>query len=198
MLTLRRLHRLHLHPIDLDLHDGECVALSGHSGCGKSVLLRALADLDPHEGEALLDGQSCASMPAPQWRKQVTYVPAESGWWDDMVRPHFLPEQDLATLLPRVGLAAAAADWPVARLSTGERQRMALLRALRPGVRVLLLDEPTSGLDPDSVLKVEALLQEQLAQGMSILMVTHSPEQAMRLAHRRFRMQDGCLQELST
>lgn len=196
MLTLRQLHRLHLHPVDLDLADGECVALSGHSGCGKSVLLRTIADLDPHDGEALLDGQACSAMPATQWRQKVTYVPAESGWWDDMIRPHFRPEQDLATLLPRVGLAVDAADWPVARLSTGERQRMALLRALRPGVRVLLLDEPTSGLDPDSVLNVEHLLQEQLDRGVSILMVTHSPEQAARLAHRRFRMQDGRLQEV--
>jgi ABC-type iron transport system FetAB ATPase subunit len=193
MLTLKALHRLHLQPIDLSIADGECIAITGSSGSGKSVLLRSIADLDPHEGDAALDDQPCSRMPAPAWRKLVAYVPAESGWWQDKVRPHFQPDTDLATLLPRVGLRVESADWPVARLSTGERQRLALLRALRPGVRVLLLDEPTSGLDTQSVELVEALLREALARGVSIIIVTHSPEQAARLATRRFQMRDGIL-----
>lgn len=197
MLTLEGLQRLHLQPMDLTVADGECVAITGGSGAGKSVLLRAIADLDPHAGRARVDDQACDAMPAPAWRQRVAYVPAESGWWQDIVRPHFLPDTDFAALLPQVGLRAECADWPVSRLSTGERQRLALLRALRPAVRVLLLDEPTSGLDTRSVEQVEALLREQLARGTSIVLVTHSPEQAARLASRHFHLQDGRLHPAS-
>ncbi len=166
----------------------------GASGAGKSVLLRSIADLDPHEGEAWLDGVACSAMSAPAWRKQVTYVPAESGWWDDYVAAHFAPEFDFAHWLPLLGLSAEVQQWPVARLSTGERQRLALLRAIRPACKVLLLDEPTSGLDPESVERVEHLLKTlQHEQGLSIILVTHAQAQADRMAARQFQLQDGQL-----
>jgi ABC-type iron transport system FetAB ATPase subunit len=197
LLEARALRRLHVGPVDFALDRGECVSLAGKSGAGKSLLLRTLADLDPHEGDALLEGRACSTMPAPRWRRMVTYVAADSGWWDERVGAHFSAEIDLGSLLPRVGLPAEAASWPVARLSTGERQRLALLRALWPGNRVLLLDEPTSGLDPTSTGLVEALLRERLAAGTAILMVTHDPEQAMRMASRRLAVRDGNLVEES-
>ena len=87
-----------------------------------------------------------------------------------------------------------AASWPVARLSTGERQRLALLRAIARAPRVLLLDEPTSGLDTDSVARVESLLLDQLAHGVGILMVTHDPAQANRVGTRHMRLADGRLE----
>lgn len=193
MLELLGLKRLHVGPIDLRLEGGECVAIEGKSGSGKSVLLRAIADLDPHEGDARLDGQACSAMPAPQWRKRVTYVAAESGWWADRIAEHFASRDELARWLPRVGLPEEAADWPVARLSTGERQRAALLRALTPANRVLLLDEPTSGLDADTRDLVEGLLRERLSAGGAIVLVTHDPELARRMARRRFTMDAGHL-----
>ena len=79
------------------------------------------------------------------------------------------------------------------RLSTGERQRLALLRALTPDTRVLLLDEPTPALDAGSTALVEELLRRQLGQGVTLLLVTHSPAQAYRLASRHLDMQDGRL-----
>jgi ABC-type multidrug transport system ATPase subunit len=197
MLELRGLQRLHVGPIDLRVDDGCCVAIEGRSGSGKSVLLRMVADLDPHAGQALLDGVACASLPAPQWRRRVAYVPAESGWWDEQVRPHFPAAFDLAAWLPRLGLQPSQADAPVARLSTGERQRLALLRALAHGPRALLLDEPTSGLDRESRDLAEAVLRGQLAQGVAILLVTHDPELAQRLAVQRWRMADGRLQPIT-
>lgn len=193
LLTLRGLKRLHVGPVDLALSAGECVSVMGHSGAGKSVLLRMVADLDPHEGDAFLAGGACSGMPAPAWRRQVGYVPADAGWWAETVAPHFPPDFDFAVLLPAVGIEAAARDWPVARLSTGERQRLALLRAMRPAVRVLLLDEPTSGLDPDAVAQVEALLRAHLARGGGLLLVTHDARQATRLAQRHFFIEDGQL-----
>lgn len=194
MFELRHLQRLTVGPIGLRIGDGECVSVMGPSGSGKSVLLRMLADLDPHEGEAFLDARACSAMPAPEWRRLVTYVPAEAGWWADTVAEHFTPDIDLPALLPAVGINPAARDWPVARLSTGERQRLALLRALRPGNRVLLLDEPTSGLDAAAVAQVEALLARHLeAPGRALLLVTHDPAQAERMARRHFVMQGGQL-----
>ena len=152
-----------------------------------------VADLDPHEGDAFLAGGACSGMPAPAWRRQVGYVPADAGWWAETVAPHFPPDFDFSVLLPAVGIEAAARDWPVARLSTGERQRLALLRAMRPAVRVLLLDEPTSGLDPSAVAQVEALLRAHLARGGGLLLVTHDARQAARLAQRHFVIEDGQL-----
>lgn len=193
-LRLEGLQRLHVGPLHLALDGGECVSVMGASGSGKSVFLRMVADLDPHQGEAWLDGAACSAMRAPQWRKQVTYVPAESGWWNEYVAPHFPQDYDFALWLPQLGLDSAARDWPVSRLSTGERQRLALLRAVRPGCKVLLLDEPTSGLDPEAIEQVEQLLNTQRREHqMSILLVTHSQEQANRLADRQFRLHSGQL-----
>jgi ABC-type multidrug transport system ATPase subunit len=193
MLEARTLKRLGVGPIDLAMQAGTCVSLSGRSGAGKSVLLRMIADLDPHEGDALLDGRACSRMPAPVWRRQVAYVPAESGWWETRVGAHFEDAAGLAARLPAVGIASEAADWPVQRLSTGERQRLALLRALTARTRVLLLDEPTSGLDADSAARVEMLLRGELARGVAILMVTHDPAQAARMASRHLELRDGRL-----
>ncbi len=195
MFQTQALRRLHVGPIDLSLEAGTCLSLMGASGAGKSVLLRMIADLDPHDGDASLDGQWCSRIPAPLWRRQVTYVAAESGWWDPHVGPHFPAGTDFSTLLPVVGIAAEAASWPVTRLSTGERQRLALLRALQPTTRVLLLDEPTSGLDVDSIARVEALLRQQLARGIAILMVTHDPAQAVRMASRHLQLRDGRVED---
>ena len=197
MLETRALRRLLVGPIDLTLKSGTCVSLEGKSGSGKSVLLRMIADLDPHDGDALLDGQACSRMPAPAWRRLVTYVPADSGWWDERVDAHFGAGTDFAAILPTVGIPVEASTWPVSRLSTGERQRLSLLRALRPGNRVLLLDEPTSGLDAESVGLVEALLRERLGHGIALLMVTHDPDQAARMAEKHLELRDGGLSEVT-
>jgi ABC-type multidrug transport system ATPase subunit len=193
MFEARGLRRLQVGPVDLQLAPGTCTAVTGPSGVGKSVLLRMLADLDPHEGEAWLDGQARSSVPGSQWRRSVGYVPAESGWWATRVDEHFAPGLDLAPLLSAVGIRTEAAGWPVARLSTGERQRMALLRALSAEPRVLLLDEPTSGLDGESVARVESLLQERRTQGLTLLWVTHDLAQAARVADRHLILRDGRL-----
>jgi ABC-type iron transport system FetAB ATPase subunit len=197
MLEARALRRLHLGPVDFSLRPGECVSVAGKSGAGKSVLLRAVADLDPHDGDCVLDGQASANMPAPGWRRMVTYVAAESGWWDERVSAHFSPGTDVAALLPAVGIPADAWSWPVARLSTGERQRLALLRALAPANRVLLLDEPTSALDTESTALVEVLLRARLTAGTAILLVTHDPDQARRMASRHLEVRDGKLMEFA-
>jgi ABC-type iron transport system FetAB ATPase subunit len=195
LLSARGLRSLFGGPFTFDVHAGECIAIQGPSGAGKSVLLRMLADLDPHDGDALLDGRSAASMPAPDWRAAVVYQAAEPAWWEATARAHFTAaDQDAVdAALAALGLSANLLDTEIERLSTGERQRLALVRSLARRPRVLLLDEPTAALDPDAVARVEALLRDFLARGMAILIVTHSDEQARRLAQRTFRIDQGQL-----
>lgn len=195
MLTVSNLTTPVLKPATFRLGAGECVAVRGRSGSGKSVLLRALADLDPSVGEVRLNGALREDMPAPLWRRRVTYVAAESGWWEDRVGAHFAQPDRAAALAGMLGLPGEVMDWPVARLSTGERQRLALVRALVQGPEVLLLDEPTGPLDAEATERVEALLRGALERGAGVLIVTHSPEQATRLAHRHLQVADGVVTE---
>jgi ABC-type iron transport system FetAB ATPase subunit len=179
-------------PFDLAVHAGECVAISGESGSGKSLFLRMLADLDPSEGSVTLRDQPRGAFTAPAWRRQVVYNAAETGWWDERVAAHF-PGPHLAAaraLAPRLGLNPALLDGPVLPLSTGERQRVALMRALLLDPPVLLLDEPTGALDAASTTQVEAELRVRLDAGTAVVLVTHSPHQAARLADRHFVMRD--------
>lgn len=179
-------------PFSLAVAAGECIAVAGPSGSGKSLLLRMIADLDPNEGDVALDGRDRRTFTPPAWRRRVVYSAAEPGWWHDTAAPHFPPGAGLDAacgLMPRLGLAPALLESPIVRLSTGERQRLALIRALALDPPVLLLDEPTGALDQDSTALMEALLRERLAAGTTILIVTHSPEQAARLGHQQFRMQ---------
>ncbi len=170
--------------MSFDLPRGEALAVQGPSGAGKTLLLRALADLDPCQGEVSLDQRSREAMTGPAWRRQVCYVAAEPGWWGETVAEHFADWLALAALLARLRLPAAMADSPVAQLSTGERQRLALLRALELTPRVLLLDEPTGPLDDEATEAVEEIVGERLAQGASVIWVTHDRAQARRIASR--------------
>jgi putative ABC transport system ATP-binding protein len=177
-------------PFDLALAAGGCVAITGASGSGKSLFLRMIADLDPNSGEVFLDGRERRDFTPPAWRRAVLYNAAEPGWWSEQIADHF-PGAAAAfarALAPRLGLATERLAGPVVLLSTGERQRLALIRALSREPRVLLLDEPTGALDQATTELVEAVLREQLAAGVAIVMVTHSAEQAARLGDRHFHM----------
>lgn len=178
-------------PVSLSVGAGECVGLTGASGTGKTLLLRAAADLDPHEGSVLLDGVDAQSLPAPEWRRRVGMLPAESAWWKDVVSEHFPADVDYGGL-DALGLPRESMGWLVARLSTGERQRLALLRLLANRPRALLLDEPTASLDPDNVERVERLLADYRREtGAPTLWVSHDPAQAKRVAGRRFLLAEG-------
>ncbi|MEJ2659939.1 MAG: ABC transporter ATP-binding protein [Desulfobacteraceae bacterium] len=169
--TLRHVH--------LALEPGQCVGLTGASGSGKSLFLRALADLDPHAGSMYLDGVAADRVPAPRWRRQVGLLPAESAWWHDTVGPHF--EQVPKPWLGELGFNGGVMDWQVSRLSSGERQRLALLRLLIQKPRVLLLDEPTANLDRRNTQCVESLLvRYRQEHAVMMIWVSHDPEQLQR------------------
>ncbi|MDP4796136.1 MAG: ABC transporter ATP-binding protein [Rhodospirillales bacterium] len=197
MLNIDQLSRAILQPISLRFPDGCCIVVRGASGSGKSLMLRAIADLDPSTGQVSLDGIDRNEMPAHEWRRRVTYVAADSGWWLERVGEHFEAPDIAAGYLVRLGFHGDVMAWPVTRLSTGERQRLALLRAMVQNPRVLLLDEPTSALDPEATAKVESVLHEKIAAGVIVIMVTHDAAQAKRMSKRRYQMKDGALSEES-
>ena len=191
-LRIVNLHSRLAGPFDLELAAGECLAITGPSGSGKSLFLRLVTDLDPGEGEVLLDGVERRALPAPAWRRKVTYSAAEPGWWHERIADHFPGEtRNFAICMaPRLALPLALLDAQVVQLSTGERQRTALIRILALQSPVLLLDEPTGALDEASTALVEDVLRECLATGVTIAMVTHSAAQAERLGHRHLRMEN--------
>lgn len=191
MLRLEQLQPHGLDPIDLEIGPGECIAVQGASGSGKSLLLRAIADLDPCPGEAMLDGISRSAMAGPAWRRRVMYVAAESGWWAERVGEHFEDWQGVVRRHGTLGLSTGCDEWMVELLSTGERQRLALLRAIEQVPSMLLLDEPTSGLDAAAIAAAEALLDDCRRGGMALIWVTHDPAQAARMATRRLNLADG-------
>src|ERR1700732_1983221 len=78
-----------LKPASFSLSAGEALAVRGPSGAGKTLLLRAVADLDPNEGLVTLDGRDRSTIAGPEWRRLVGYVPAEPGWWAETVGEHF-------------------------------------------------------------------------------------------------------------
>lgn len=198
LLTLRGLYSERLSPVSLDLAAGECAAVMGPSGSGKSLFLRQVADLDPGHGEAVLDGRPRSGMRGHEWRRKVIYCQAEAGWWDDLVAPHFADRARAAAIMQRLGVSEDKLDALVHELSTGERQRLGLARALALEPRVLLLDEPTAALDQAATEKVEEELRRYLGSGAAVLMVTHSPAQAERLARRSWRMEQGRMEPLWT
>lgn len=195
MLDIQDLQTSLFGPISLNVGAGECVAIMGASGSGKSLFLRAIVDLDPSEGAVRLNDVERASVQAQEWRRRVAYVPAETGWWAESVSAHFPSGPELAPLLEAVGLADAAA-WNVDRLSSGERQRLGLVRALLGAPSVLLLDEPTAALDATATEQVEALIRARYAAGVPVVLVTHDRSQADRLAERRYRMAGGKLETM--
>jgi ABC-type iron transport system FetAB ATPase subunit len=194
-LAIHNLQSSHAGPISLDLAEGECVALVGESGSGKSVFLRMIADLDPCSGEVRLDGVARQAWRASTWRSMVVYQAAEPAWWESTAEAHFSAAQSALArdLLPRLMLKPGVLQTDLALLSTGERQRLALIRSLACKPKVLLLDEPAASLDPTTTLAMESLLQANLFNGISIIIVTHSNEQAERLGRRRLRMVHGQL-----
>jgi phosphate-transporting ATPase len=194
-LRLRGLKARGLEPLDLELAKGECIAVMGPSGSGKSLLLRAIADLDPSEGSAELDGRDRAAMSAPEWRRQVGYLAAVPGWWADQVGDHFADKDAARPIIKALGLKDDAFGWPVSRLSTGEGQRLALARLLAGAPPILLLDEPTAAVDETAREAVETLIKNRLAEGVAVILVTHDSDQARDLAKRLLTVEDGAIRE---
>lgn len=187
----------HLQALDLTLRTKEIAVLSGRSGSGKSLLLRAIADLDPSTGDVFLGNKSRLSMKAHMWRKRVSYLPTDSAWWFETVGEHLSgSNQDCLT---RLGFESGVLKWKISRLSSGEKQRLALARCLEQSPEVLLLDEPTASLDESRTNMVEAVVSSYATlQGAPVLWVSHDKGQMARIAQRVIEIRtDGSIEEKS-
>ena len=191
MFTVTDLSRSGLAPFSFTVHPGECVVVRGASGAGKTLLMRALSDLDPAQGEITLNGIARSAVSGPQWRRQVGYVPAEPGWWAESVAEHFTDLESARSLAGRLALPATVFERLVSQASTGERLRLGLVRALLLSPQVLLVDEPTAALDEASTRLVEQLIRHKMEQGLAVLWTTHDQAQARRMGTRCLVVEGG-------
>ena len=193
MLRIEKLKVKPLPPMSFAVQDGECLAIEGPSGSGKTRLLRAIADLDPAPGLIFLNGVERNEIPGHEWRSRVRYASAEPVWWSETARaafasPHKSAQERLARLLSALALSPKILDQPIATLSTGERQRLALIRALFDEPQVLLLDEPASALDSEAAALAAELIRFQILAGRSVVVTAHEQSTISKLAHIRLQL----------
>ena len=190
--NIQALKYLDCGPINLQIEAAEIIGLNGPSGSGKSRLLRSLADLDEHTGRVILNATEQGSLKAHVWRTQVALLSAETYWWLDTVGEHF---QNYSTENANaLGFDSDVSAWPVSRLSTGEKQRLGLLRLLENEPEVLLLDEPTANLDPENEQLFESYVMNYVhVKPACAIWVSHDIEQLKRISHRQYKIQKGQL-----
>ena len=171
---------------------GQLVCLVGPNGSGKTSLLHAIAGIGPKTGIVAIDGQDPRFLPPAVRAAYLTYLPAtrDVAWplsAGDLIalggEPRDLPELDLDRLMDR----------RVNSLSTGERSRVLIARALLPSPRLLLLDEPTANLDPLWQIRMMEVIRSETrtGSGSSALMAIHDLELAARYADRIIVMNGG-------
>lgn len=197
--------------VSFELTAGDCVGLVAPSGAGKTLLMRNLALLDPiQQGEVTVEGKTPFEWGLPAYRSQVMMVSQRAiplgnalrSALDGTVQDNLKQVFDLAiyrdrrfdptiiqTWLQKLGRNPEFLNLQGSRLSGGEAQIMALLRALQLSPRVLLLDEPTASLDAATTAQVEALLHDWLQHSnRACLLTSHDTEQIRRVTHRQLNL----------
>jgi putative ABC transport system ATP-binding protein len=216
MLNMRDLSRVYradtvettaLDGINLDVEDGEFVAVMGPSGCGKSTLLNVMGMLDsPSSGSYVFNGTEVAGLPEAKLadfrKKNIGFIFQSFNLVDELtVREnvelallyHDVPSAErrrrVDEVMDKVGIAHRAKHRP-SQLSGGQQQRVAVARALVGSPNLILADEPTGNLDTQHGEEVMKMLQTLNSEGSTIVMVTHSPAHA-DYASRVVNMLDG-------
>lgn len=187
---------------------GELIALVGPNGAGKSSLLRLCAGLlEPATGRVELEGTALHDLAAQQRARRIAYLPPDgNSAWPMPVRrivalgrvPHLKPlrrltrEDEVAIdlALAKAGVSDLAAR-PFDQLSSGERARVLLARALATQADLILLDEPTAALDPRHQLGVMEILRAEAGRGALVIVAAHALDLVARYADRALLMQSG-------
>jgi putative ABC transport system ATP-binding protein len=216
MLSMRELSRVYrtdtvettaLDRVDLDIADGEFVAIMGPSGCGKSTLLNVIGMLDsPSSGSYQFAGQEVGGLPEAKLadirKRHIGFIFQSFNLIDELsVREnvelallyHDIPSSErkarVEAVMDKVGIAHRAKHRP-SQLSGGQQQRVAVARAVVGEPKLILADEPTGNLDTQHGEEVMRMLQKLNSEGSTIVMVTHSPAHA-DYAGRVVNMLDG-------
>ena len=221
MIKIRQLKiafgdKLVLNDLDLDVYEGETLAVIGPSGTGKSTVIKVLTGLlPPTSGRVVIDGQETSGYSEEEWdglRRRMGVVFQYSALFDFLsvgenvafgLRRYFkLSEEEIqervAQLLDLVGMPDTQKMLP-SELSGGMKKRVALSRALAMEPRIVLYDEPTSGLDPVMTMTISRLIrktQEQL--GLTSVLVTHDMESAFFAADRIAMLDKGKIVQIGT
>jgi putative ABC transport system ATP-binding protein len=192
--------------INYDFYSQKIYNIIGPSGAGKSSLLRLLNRLDePTDGTIVYKDKKQKEYSPCDLRRKIGYLFQTPYLFDDTVRDNLLyakktlNNDNLLMLLDKVNLSNSFIDSPVARLSVGEKQRVALARLLATEPEILLLDEPTSALDPSVTHAIEKLIIAIVEQeNLTALVVTHNPDQALRIGGEALLLVGGNLIESGT
>jgi len=193
--------------VDLEIAKGSFVFLVGHSGTGKSSLLRLLyREQKPSKGEVVVDGirvDRLRRSKVPQLRRNVGVVfqdyklLSDKTVWENVafaLQVTGARTKDVMRQVPRVldlvGLAHKSRMFP-SELSGGEQQRAAIARALVNNPKILLCDEPTGNLDPSNTTEIMELLGRINLKGTTVLVATHNAAVVYRMRRRVIRLEDG-------
>ncbi|MFV2060127.1 MAG: ATP-binding cassette domain-containing protein [Gammaproteobacteria bacterium] len=191
-LSIKNLSIYHLDDINIEIASSNTIGISGDSGTGKSILLHAIADMTPYTGTLLLNGVLATEMKPNEWRKKVGLLTTNSYWWATKISDHFESEDDDDFVA--LGLDYSLYHTDVSRCSTGELQRLALIRLLANKPEVLLLDEPTANLDESNRYRVEELIHDyQQQHKVPVIWVSHDIEQLKRMTNNCYIIDDGQL-----
>jgi D-xylose transport system ATP-binding protein len=198
--------------VSLDLYPGEVVGVLGHNGAGKSVLMKLLSGALPRDGgQILIDGKEAAiSNPreARDYQIETIYqylaladnldaasnlflgreLTTSTGFVDDQQM-----EAETRKIMKRLNPNFQRFSTPVSGLSGGQRQSVAIARAVYFNARILIMDEPTAALGPHETQMVADLIKELKSQGLGILLIDHDVHQVMNLCDRASVMKNGKL-----
>jgi putative ABC transport system ATP-binding protein len=193
--------------LSLEIEKGDYISIMGPSGSGKSTFLKLCCHLiSPTEGKILLNGNDVMQQDPIELRKKVCYCFQTPVLFGDTVednisfaysiRKQAIDLERINFLFSKFNMNHDYMKHDIKTLSGGEKQRIALIRTLLFKPEVLLLDEVTSALDVDNTLIVEKAIQAMNQEGITILWVTHNPEQGKKQANKLLTINDGKIASL--